>query len=363
MYEDIRQFAGKALEYVSDKGNKSLEVACATTQYYGRQAKKNAKQYLEKIGYDEQKATELYMTFQDKVRRGKAIYIYPYLNPKTVSTTVDELARKLLLVPHSNSERLHRDMTTTVKYFVPETENVKNVERAVQKEIRIVFMYRLDIMKLLEIIALDKIQREEEDRIKRWNTRVKETKAYMDTVSKVVNESAGGNANTDSSPHCSYRAHDQETMTCENRETESDGLHAHYPPNCSGCEFKRERECACSCFMPQQNLRSVRKPCQSGHKTVSRRLRHQRQTAKKTYPEIRRNLTSRLLEELENVINEAADEPEEPVPDDDQSYNVREREKALDENVNDSGALVIQVPRNVNKIVLEKNGQKITIEV
>ena len=53
-----------------------------------------------------------------------------------------------------------------VKYSVVPTEKVGKENN---KEIEIVFMYQLDIMKLLEIIAMDKLQREEEDRIKRWN--------------------------------------------------------------------------------------------------------------------------------------------------------------------------------------------------
>ena len=188
MYDNIKNFTEKTLDYITEKSNNGLEKACATTKYYGRQTKKSTKEFLEGLGYDEQKVSEYCAALRDNIRRAKADHVYPYLNPKTVATTVDEIARKILLVHQPPSELLNNTPSHTGRYAISSGQSRREKKRINPKDVKIVFMYQLDIMKLLEIVALDRIHKEQEDTMKRWNKRVVENKEYLDRISKILSQ-------------------------------------------------------------------------------------------------------------------------------------------------------------------------------
>ena len=405
MFEDIKQFAGKTLDYISEKSDKGLQKACATTKYYGRQTKQSTKELLESFGYDEQKVSEYCATLRDNIRRAKACHVYPYLNPKTVATTVDDIARKILLVHQTPSDLLNNAPSPSGRYAVSSGQNKRENQKINPKDVKIVFMYQLDIMKLLEIVALDQIQKEQEDTIKRWNKRVVENKAYMDRISKIISQTVvnetkerevGDKEVTEikeinSLSGTSCEKVDATTMCdTENSDAEEDsqglGLSRY-----SDCHFKEENERNCCCPGLQQNLQPRRKSCNVGNRTSSRLSRHTRQqpTRKASYSEIRRKLIEELEKELksqsEEIGNTTQYEVFEPTshsrthadrveytsappchsapPCDLATASLQESTGTPIDKPRDTGALVIQVPNNVDKIVLERNGQKITVEL
>ena len=215
MYDDIKKFTEKTLDYITEKSNKGLEKACATTKYYGRQSKKSTKEFLEGLGYDEQKISEYCAALRDNIRRAKVNHVYPYLNPKTVATTVDDIARKILLVHQPPSELLNNTPSHPGRYAVSSCQSKRKKRKINPKDVKIVFMYQLDIMKLLEIVALDRIHKEQEDTMKRWNKRVVENKVYLDRISKILSQTVV-NETTDRDKEDTVVKHvDSQSGTCE----------------------------------------------------------------------------------------------------------------------------------------------------
>ena len=399
MYEDIRQFAERTLDYITEKSSKGLEKTCATMKYYGRQTKQSTKEFLESLGYDDQKASEIYAALQDKIRRGKASYVYPYLNPKAVATTADEIARKILLVHQPPSDLLNNTSIHSGRYVASGGQNKRSKRKTDPKDVKIVFMCQLDIMKLLEIVALDKIQKEEEDTIQRWNKRVKENKEYMDRISQIISQTVVNEVkekevkekeaneirqiNSLSGPSCGKV---DATTTCDTENSDAEDSQVHGLSSCSDCShFNEENERYRCCHALQQNLQSRRKSCNVGHRVVPRPSKHTRQhsTRKASYSEIRRKLIEELEKELKDQSDGFGNTIQYGVSE--QTNNSRTHEDRWEyastpagqlttvnsqesagtsiDKPREFGALVIQVPQNVNKIVLEKNGQRITVEI
>ena len=149
--------------------------------------------------------------------------------------------------------------------------------------------------------------------------------------------------------------------------------------------FRDEDERHCCCPVRQQHTQARRKPCNAGYRTQSRPSRHSRQqpSKKEHYSEIRR----KLIEELERELKDQSDAIGNITKYDDfEQLNHSGMHEAPEEDISappsrfttddlpeitgtpidepgDTAALVIQVPNNVNKIVLERNGQKITVEL
>lgn len=368
------RLAEKAVDYVTERSNKALETACTTSKYYGARTKQSAKEFLETLGYNDQKASEYYMAIQDKIRRGKAKYVYPYLNPKVVATTVDEISRKILLVHQPQSDIFIKSIIQPVAYATIDKSRKMSKRKVDPKEIKIVYMYRLDIMKLLEIVAVDKIQKEQENTIKRWNKRVKENRDYMDRVSKIISQTVDDEIKekeaSESTKECATVENSYDgggtTATREDENAETNHSYLHCTSCCSCCKSKEEKDENHCCH--QQNMRLRKKYCHNSHKTVSRGTKSSRQqhnTRKVPYSELRRNIASKLLEDLEKEFDDRPDELGDATQSEDaESLNFSQCNAGRsDMKPQDVGALLIQVPQNVNKIVLEKNGQRITLEI
>ena len=385
MYEEVQQLVHTTLNYVSDKSSSNLEKACLTTQYYGRRTKESVRRILKKVGYDEKKAEEYYTKLRDEIKRQKAAYVYPYINPETIAATVDAFARKIMLSNLTSLEldnsgnvadsaKLLKSLTSPAIY--PRLQG-KWKRRRNPEDIEIVFKYRLDIMKLLEMVALEKIKREEEDRVKRWNKRFNECNVRSGKISLYRKLYDAVPALVSLKSQQSGNRQRNDVTTDERNVSSNDGFHARGPPSCTNCDLNRQNERTRDCINYQHNLRPRKKTKGSTKASLRKTLKRSTPQSKNKYYEVVQEFVSKYLEDTDNENNSYGEtesvensdrqqqrrQSNESIGVSDGQRQRRQSSESIDDKRMDSGSLVIQVPENIHKIVLEKDGKKISIEI